>query len=172
MTVAIRPYRTDDAPVVFAAVQESFAELQPWMPWCHPGYAIYETRSWLELQVAAFRARTAFEFAFTAADGSYLGGGGLNQLDPPNRRANLGYWVRTAAVRRGVATAAVHQLRDWAFAQTDLIRLEIVIAVGNTASQRVAEKSGAIREGVLHRRLVLHGVAHDAAMFSFTRPMY
>src|SRR5262245_63960658 len=35
------------------------------------------------------------------------GGGGLNQLDRPNFRANLGYWIRTAATRQGVATAAV-----------------------------------------------------------------
>jgi ribosomal-protein-serine acetyltransferase len=73
------------------------------------------------------------------------------------------------ATRHGVATAAVRALRDWAFERTDLIRLEIVIAVGNFASHRVAKKAGAVREGTLQRRLVLHGTVHDATMFSFTR---
>jgi ribosomal-protein-serine acetyltransferase len=35
-------------------------------------------------------------------------------------------------------------------------------------SQRVAEKSGALREGVLRNRLLLHGKIHDAAMYSLT----
>jgi RimJ/RimL family protein N-acetyltransferase len=44
-----------------------------------------------------------------------------------------------------------------------------VIAAGNLASQRVAEKAGATREGILRGRLILHDVAHDAVMFSLTR---
>lgn len=169
MNVRIRPYVTADDADVFAAVKESSAALSPWMPWCHPGYSIDDSRSWLLLQTSAFERGEAFEFAITAADGSYLGGCGLNQIDRANNRANLGYWVRTSAARRGVATAAVLALRDWGFERTSLIRLEIVIAVGNAASRRVAEKSGAVLEGVLHDRLLLHGTAHDAVMFSLTR---
>jgi RimJ/RimL family protein N-acetyltransferase len=154
---------------VWEAAQESIAELQPWMPWCHPAYSIDESRSWLGLQVPAFEQRTAFGFAIVSTDGAYLGGCGLNQIDGDNHRANLGYWVRTSASNRGVATHAVCSIRDWAFQHTDLLRLEIVIAIENIASHRVAEKSGASREGVLKRRLLLHGASHDATMFSFTR---
>ena len=171
MLSAIRRYRLEDDAVVVEAVRESLNELQPWMPWCHPGYSIDDSRSWLQVQVPAFDDGSAFEFAIVSADGHYLGGCGLNQIDRINRRANLGYWVRSSATRRGVATAAVRVLRDWAFDNTDLIRLEIVIVVGNLASHGVAEKAGAVREGTLHRRLVLHGAAHDATMFSFTRPL-
>jgi RimJ/RimL family protein N-acetyltransferase len=169
LDVHIRRYNLDDASAVFEAARESVAELEPWMPWCHPEYSIAESRSWLEIHVPAFEQGAAFEFAIVSGDGRYLGGCGLNQIDKANNRSNLGYWVRSTATRRGVATAAVLLLRDWAFANTDLVRLEIVIAVGNIASHRVAEKAGAIREGTLRRRLVLHGTAHDATMFSFTR---
>jgi RimJ/RimL family protein N-acetyltransferase len=64
----------------------------------------------------------------------------------------------------------VRQLADFAFRTTDLVRLEIVCAVGNERSQRVAERAGAVREGVLRRRLVLHGEAVDAVMYSLVRP--
>jgi RimJ/RimL family protein N-acetyltransferase len=170
MVSGIRRYQLEDDAEVAEAARESLDELQTWMPWCHAGYSIDDSRSWLQIQVPAFDAGSAFEFAIAAADGSYLGGCGLNQIDRINKRANLGYWVRSSARRRGVATAAVRDIRDWAFANTELIRLEIVIAVGNLASHGVAEKAGAVREGRLHRRLVLHGRAHDATMFSFTRP--
>ena len=169
VAVNIRPYRLDDAAAVAEAAIESLAELQPWMPWCHPAYSIDDSRSWLRVHVPAFELKTAFEFAIVAEGGRYLGGCGLNQFDAINRRANLGYWVRSSETRRGVATAAVLALRDWAFASTDLIRLEILVAVGNTASHRVAEKAGAAREGILLRRLLLHGRPHDATMFSLTR---
>ena len=148
---------------------ESSVELQAWTPWCHPGYSLADARSFLELEVPAFDQRTAFTFAIVTADGRYVGTCGLNQIDQANHRANLGYWVRSSAARQGVATAAVCQLRDWAFQNTDLVRLEIVVAVGNVPSHRVAEKAGAVREGRLRQRLLLHGTARDATMFSLTR---
>lgn len=169
--VRIRRYRLSDAAAVFDAARESAAELAPWMPWCHPGYSIDDSCRWLEAQVPAFERGEAFEFAIVTETDRYLGGCGLNHLDAENRRANLGYWVRSSATRAGVATAAVHALRDWAFLTTDLIRLEIVVAIGNLASLRVAEKSGATREGIQRSRLLLHRRAHDAVMYSLTRPV-
>jgi RimJ/RimL family protein N-acetyltransferase len=70
---------------------------------------------------------------------------------------------------QGIAPRAVEQLAKWAFSQTDLHRLEIVAALGNTRSQRVAEKAGAIREGILRGRLWLHSTPHDAVLYSITR---
>ena len=81
--------------------------------------------------------------------------------DQLNKRANLGYWVRSSVARRGVATAEVALPRKWAFRHTDLVRLVLVIAAGNLASQRVAEKAGAECEGTLRQRLWLYGTAHD-----------
>jgi RimJ/RimL family protein N-acetyltransferase/N-acetylglutamate synthase-like GNAT family acetyltransferase len=168
--IAIRPYALDDASTVLTAVRESIARMHPWMPWCHPDYSLAESQSWLDEQVPAFAAETAFEFAIVSADGGYLGGCGLNQIDVRNRRANLGYWVRSSAAGRGVATAAARSLHDWAVRHTDLVRLEIVVAVGNLPSRRVAEKLGARREGLLRDRLLLADGYHDALMFSLTIP--
>src|SRR5688572_11031094 len=139
------------------------------MPWCHQGYSIEDSRSWLAIQVPAFQQGTAFEFAIVSADGRYLGGCGLNRIDRENKRANLGYWVRSSARGRGVATAAVHLIREWGFRNTDFICLELVIPVGNVASHRVAVKSGEPRDGTLRSRLLVHGICHDTAIFSFIR---
>jgi RimJ/RimL family protein N-acetyltransferase len=141
----------------------------PFMPWCRPDLSEEELRDWLETQISAFRAGTAYEFAIVAADGRCLGGCGVNQIDELNRRANLAYWVRSSATRQGVATTAIRALASWAFASTDLVRLEIVVAAANVASLRAAERAGAHREGVLNKRLLLHDVFHDAVMFSLIR---
>lgn len=167
--VTIRPYRIDDVAALYESAIESRAELAPWMPWCHSEYAIDESRSWVELQVANFAEGNEYNFVVVSSDDRFLGGCGLNLFDRANRRANLGYWLRTSATGNGYATEAVRQLAWWAFESTDFERLEIVVAEGNVASQRVAERAGAVREGVLRARLFLYGVAHDAVVYSFVR---
>ena len=167
---AIRPYVLDDASDVFEAVIESLDDLERWMPWARRGYTWDDARGWLEAQVPAFESRLEFEFAIVSKDGEYVGGCGLNRIDTLNRRANLGYWVRSRAARQGAATRAVELVRTWAFAHTNLVRLEILAATGNIASNRVAQKSGARAEGTLRSRLLLHGVFHDAVMYSIVRP--
>ena len=167
--ISIRPYRIQDAEAVCEAALESVLEVRPFMPWCSPDMTASGQRSWIEAQVAAFEARKAYEFIILSADGRCLGGCGLNQIDDVNHRANLGYWVRSSATRRGVATGAIRQLVQWAFATTDLVRLEVLVSTQNGASLRAAEKAGAVRECVLRRRLLLHGTWHDAVIFSFVR---
>jgi len=167
--ISIRPYRADDVWALHAASVESVREVQPFMPWCRPDLTPEDARRWIEAQRSAREAQSAFEFAIISADDRFLGGCGVNQIDAANRRANVGYWVRSSATRRGVATAAIEQLRRWTFTHTDLVRLELVISIHNLASLRAADKAGAVREGVLRQRLWLHGRAHDAVMLSFVR---
>ncbi|MBI4220354.1 MAG: GNAT family N-acetyltransferase, partial [Chloroflexi bacterium] len=101
-----------------------------------------------------------------ARTGQFLGGCGLNGLDPTNRRANLFYWVRSSATGRGVATAAVKLLARYGFERMELLRIEILVEVGNDASKRVAEKSGARFEGTLRNRLYHQGRVRDSYLFS------
>jgi ribosomal-protein-serine acetyltransferase len=50
-----------------------------------------------------------------------------------------------------------------------LIRIEIFVVAGNIASQCVAEKVGALREGLLRNRLLIRGEPRDAYVFSLIR---
>jgi RimJ/RimL family protein N-acetyltransferase len=169
VTISIRPYTLDDIPRLFAAAIESREELGRWLPWCHAGYSIEDSRQWVESQLTAFQRGAEYSFVIVDAEHRLLGGCGLNYLDRPNLRANLGYWVRSSDCRRGVAVAAVKLLVGWAFANTDFCRLEVIASVENMPSQRVAEKAGALREGVLRSRVQLQGRMHDAVIYSFVR---
>jgi ribosomal-protein-serine acetyltransferase len=74
------------------------------------------------------------------SDGRVLGTCGINQINKIHQFANLGYWTRSSEAGKGVAVAAVRELERWVFSETDLERLEIVVACGNRRSERVAEK--------------------------------
>jgi RimJ/RimL family protein N-acetyltransferase len=166
-TISLRAYQPGDVEEVFAAVRESIAEIRPWMAWCHNGYTLEETRAWCGLREEDWECGREYAFAIVdAVDGRFLGSCGLNAIHPLHRFANLGYWIRTSQMGRGIAVAATKLLASWGFEELKLRRIEIVCAVGNLRSQRVAEKAGAFREGVLRQRL-LHGeVSQDAVMFS------
>ena len=166
-TLSLRPYRVDDADDLYQAVRESIAEIHPWMPWCHPDYSMKESRDWLALRDEARRGGTEYDFCISdARTGRFLGGVGLNQIKQLHRAANLGYWIRTSATGRGVATGAARLVARFGFEELNLIRIEIVAAVGNLASQRVAAKVGAVHEGVMRKALFIHGVSHDAVLTS------
>ena len=112
-------------------------------------------------------AGTGFNFAIIRpGDDMFLGGCNLWIVNHNDRIANLSYWVRTSQTGQGLATQVVRQAAMFAFQQVGLLRLEIVVAEPNLASQRVAEKSGAVREGLLRNRITIHGKTYDAWMFS------
>lgn len=84
-----------------------------------------------------------------------------------NCRAELGYVVASDYWGKGVATRAVELAASAVFAEWEhLERLEAVVGVENTASQRVLEKAGFEREGVLRKYYLLKGRAIDAFIFS------
>ena len=165
--ITIRPYQFSDMDELLAASLESSREVYPWLEWCKPGYSAQDTEAWIRYQREMWSNHREFNFIVIDTDTrAVLGGIGLNHLHPTDRCANLGYWMRTSQTGKGYATAAVRLVARFAFQETDLLRLEIVVNVANFASQRVAEKAGAHKEGVLRNRIFMHGATHDAFLFS------
>lgn len=168
--IELRYPTPEDAEPLAAAVRESLVELEPWMEWASDAYDADLARAWIAAQAANRDAGSAFEFLITDSRGVILGACGINRItSPPLRIANLGYWVRTSATANGIGPEATRQVARWAFSNTKLIRLEIVVAVGNDRSRRVAEKVGAVYEGTLRARLWTRG-PQDALMYSLIRP--
>ncbi|HSX21210.1 MAG TPA: GNAT family N-acetyltransferase, partial [Gaiellaceae bacterium] len=82
-----------------------------------------------------------------AEDGRLLGSIGLRWNDDRDV-AEVGYWLRSDARGRGLATRALVLVSRIAFVE-GAARLQLRAAVGNDASRRVAEKAGFRLEGVL-----------------------
>ena len=165
--IVARPCRPCDAEAIHAAVRESITDLSRWAPWCPPDYSMLHCRPWLESRAIAWAQGDEFDYAvFDESDTSLLGGCALNDINRTHNFANLGYWVRTSRTGQGIATAAARLVAEFGFAELRFTRLEIVAAVSNIASQRVAEKVGATREGIERNRHVVHRSIHDAVMHS------
>ncbi len=159
--ITLRRPTAEDAAEMAAAVQESLAELEPWMPWASSRYDEAAAREWIANQ-------SEYAFVIIDTDGAVVGTCGLNAIDEMNKRANLGYWLRTDCTGRGLATAATRLLATHALEDLEFLRLEISMSIDNHASRGVAERAGAAYEGVLRSRLLLHGQIHDAHSFAIT----
>lgn len=169
MSVTLRRHEKSDVAELFAASRESLAEVSPWMQWCHAGYSMADAAAWVEKCIAGHRDGTMYEFAIVDERGAFVGDCGINDIDRVDGFAAVSYWVRTSRAGRGCAASAVSQVIRWGFLHTDLHRLELVVAEGNSKSARLAEKVGARREGLLRDRLIKAGRPVNAHMYSVLR---
>ena len=166
----IRQYRPNDVEPLYEAARESVDQIYPWMEWCHPRFSQRDSKLWVNSREKDWKTGGEYSFVITdALTKTFLGGCGINGMNRNHKFANLGYWVRTSATRNGAATAATRLLAKFGFQELNLNRIEIVIALGNRPSERVAEKTGAAREGILRRRLLIGNKAKDATMYSLIR---
>ena len=165
--IKLRPVRPSDAEALYEAVTESIKELSLWMPWCTKDYSIKESETWCESRGEGWSRKKEYDFlVIDKQEETLLGICGINNVNAEVRFANLGYWVRSSRTGQGIASAIVPMLAKFGFYNLDLNRLEIVVAEDNIASQCVAQKAGAVREGLLRKRLFVHGKSLNAFMFS------
>lgn len=160
----------EDVDRLVAAVRQSLPGLSQWLPWVHQNYGREDAATWIHSCPDAWERDEHYSFSILdPSAGELLGGCGLNFIDRTYCRANLGYWLRASARGRGWATEATQAVARFGIHTLGFERLEIVAAVGNLPSQRVAERSGAQREGIARRRLPLSGEFHDAVCYAIVR---
>ncbi len=168
-SITLRPFRPGDVLPLYQAVRESLPELLPWLPWAYSDYSTKDSRKWIELCARTWAKGKEYNFAIiNSQDNSLIGGCGLNQVKRRARFANLGYWVRSEYTRKGVATAAALLVASFGFNELGLTHIEIGAATGNNASLRVAEKVGAIRQGIQKRKIAFRDKVYDRVVFSLT----
>jgi RimJ/RimL family protein N-acetyltransferase len=166
--VALRPWRVDDAPAVAAAI-DGDREIGAWLDQVPQPYGLEDAHAYVAACRRGWAEGTAATFAVVdAVDRRLLGSLSLRLADLPAGVAEAGYWVAREARGRGVATHALRLAVRWLLGEPGIERIQLRADALNVASQRVAEKAGFTREGVLrsihyNRRL---GRRIDFVMFS------
>jgi [ribosomal protein S5]-alanine N-acetyltransferase len=107
---------------------------------------------------------------FLAIDvhGEAIGGIGIHpKSDVRCRSAEIGYWLSESYWGRGIVTDAVSALLPVAFERYDIVRLQSGIFSTNTASMRVLEKCGFIREAVHKNAIWKNGRLLDEVVYVY-----
>jgi RimJ/RimL family protein N-acetyltransferase len=93
----IRAPRPGDGEALQEAIEESLAELRPWMPWADEHQTVDVSEAYARRAYSEFLARTNLPlFLFRRDDGRFVGGSGLHRIDWSIPRFETGYWVRTS----------------------------------------------------------------------------
>ena len=155
----LRPFRRRDAEPLHSAVVDSLPELHQWLPWAHRGYSRLDAVNYIKDSGRSWREGHAFDFAIRGIDDPdrHLGNVSVWYLSRGFKSGEVGYWVRSDIARTGVASEVARRVLRVGFEELGLHRIILRIAVGNRPSERVAEKLGFTREGVLREEIKVRG---------------
>jgi RimJ/RimL family protein N-acetyltransferase len=89
--------------------------------------------------------------------GDFAGNISLHNIDPEHLTADVGYRIAARFRGRGIATEALRLVTAYAFHDRGLFRVQLLHAVANVGSCRVAEKAGYALEGTLRSAALYAG---------------
>ncbi len=136
------------APELAQLVRANAQFFGRWLPFATEEYGEGEALEFIQRSLRQFAANMGVQAAILL-DHRVVGMVGLHLVDWGNRSSSLGYWLDRKANGQGIMTRAAEAIVHYAFRQLQLHRLEIRTQEDNLRSQRVAERLGFVREGVL-----------------------
>ena len=147
--VLLRRYRPEDAPEVFAAINESRDRIKFWLPWAADGHrALAETEEFIPRVAREWEERTQFVYGiWELATRRFLGGTGLHCRDWDVPYFEIGYWIRDGEEGKGYVREAVVLQTRHAFDDLGANRVEIRCDARNDRSRRIPELLGFPLEG-------------------------
>lgn len=157
--LVLRPWTEDDVDAMVAGCNDP--DVAHWIPTIPHPYTEADARAFIRGEVRPEHQALAIEL-----DRRVVGGIGIG-LNAHDYRGTVGYWMAASSRGRGTCTRAVRLLARHALDVLELQRVDLFTDPDNVASQRVAEKVGFRREGVLRSHL-RHpdGRIRDSVMFS------
>jgi [ribosomal protein S5]-alanine N-acetyltransferase len=184
--IILRAWRRSDIPslVRYANNRNVWVNVRDIFP--HP-YTHGAARRWIAICESNRGPTTNFAIVL---DNEAIGGIGCRLLDDVNcKSAVIGYWLGEPFWGRGIATAALTQITDYAFKTSftnahvaessarlrsappsvSLERLEATVFEWNPASARVLEKCGYVLEGRMRRSIFKDGRLADSLLYARIR---
>jgi RimJ/RimL family protein N-acetyltransferase len=165
--IRLRPWREADLP---AALRGTRDPLVPRFTRVPDENTPEQLRTYFEGHETERESGVALHQAIADAQSdAFLGAISLLRFVWDDARCEVGYWLAPEGRGRGAATTGTRLLATWALTSLGLERVDLHAARDNVASQRVAERAGFTREGVLRSHESLKGRRNDIVVFSLIR---
>jgi ribosomal-protein-serine acetyltransferase len=156
----LRAWREDDLDMALDVVLRNGDHLQPFMHWMTPDYSIESARTFLSQAIANRKARKNLGLGIFR-DERLIGSIGFVEFDWAVRSTEIGYWLDSGEVGRGIITRACRALILYAFEELEMNRIEIRCSAENLRSAAVPERLGFKKEAVLRQSELRNGRLHD-----------
>lgn len=90
-------------------------------------------------------------------------------MDAQHARADIGFELNRVHWGLGIASETLKPIITYGFNQLKLQRIQALIEPGNTASQKLVERHGFVREGLLRSYEYTCGKYDDLYMYSLLK---
>lgn len=144
-SVEIRPLSISDQTFVEEVGKDD--EIQKWFPLPFP-YTSEHARLFIQDQAARVQSSGVGLVSVVEYETRFAGLIDIKRADWRSRSCEISYMTLPWARGEGVTSRALRLLTVWIIQEWEFERVEVRVATGNFASQRVAEKAGYVREGV------------------------
>ncbi|HEX6518983.1 MAG TPA: GNAT family N-acetyltransferase [Streptosporangiaceae bacterium] len=164
---ATRLVALDDAPVITELITENREFMAPWEPDRGDDYFTVESqRKVIEAGLGRRAEGVSLPHVILDENGEVVGRITLNNIvRGPFQSCSVGYWLSQKANGRGLASAALADMKRIAFAGLGLHRLEAGTLKHNVRSQRVLERNGFERFGLAPKYLKIAGEWQDHILY-------
>jgi len=158
--IYLRNYEEEDAPALFALVEQNRAHLRPWLVWVDA--TIKEAHSLEYIRAARQEQYDQQSIAYGIFWQEQLVGGiGMHQWDHRLRKAQIGYWLSKEAEGKGILQESARAFISYLFRQLQLNKIELHHLPGNVRSAAVARRLGFKIEGILRDSFLMNGQLQD-----------
>lgn len=164
---ATRLIALDDAPVLAELLRVNRDFLAPWEPIRGEDYpSVDGQRADIGAALERHEQGTALPHVILDDSSRVVGRITLNGIvRGAFQSCSVGYWVSAADNGRGLATAAVRDIKRVAFEELGLHRIQGETLLHNVRSQRVLERNGFVRFGMAPTYLKIAGEWQDNALY-------
>lgn len=162
--VLLRPWDEADLPTLEQSSRDAYVAQIEHLP---VPFARDVGLAWIAAQHARLEDGRGWSFAVVELETSTpIGGAGISFRHPPGA-AEPGVWILEHRRNRGLAACATRLLCTWALiADVGIARVQATVEPWNVASQRVLEKVGFQREGLLRAYTSYGGERGDVFLYS------
>jgi ribosomal-protein-alanine N-acetyltransferase len=163
---------TADAPALATLLRANREFLAPWEPLRGEDYfTLAGQRADIQMALTRHADGTALPWVILDDAGAIAGRITLNGVvRGAFQSCSVGYWVSQAAGGRGVATAAVRDIKAAAFGELGLHRIQAETLLDNVGSQRVLTRNGFARIGLAPTYLKIAGRWQDCILYQVINP--
>ncbi|NEA23552.1 GNAT family N-acetyltransferase [Actinomadura bangladeshensis] len=161
----LRPFEPWQAAEFAEHAERVRKDIEKYIPWARTVVDVESARALLQ-SYADKQAEDAGRMYGIWVDGVLQGGTLFRVFDTARGVCEAGVWLAREARGRGLVTAAVRVMIDWAVRERGMHRVEWLCAPENTASAAVAERLGMTCEGVHRQAFVLNGEHRDVQVWA------
>jgi ribosomal-protein-serine acetyltransferase len=149
-TIELHLLTEQDAEALYQLVEQNRAYLREWLPWIDATQSIEDERMFISNTSMQYQSNQSSTYAIWYQR-QIIGLIGYNQLDWPNRKVDIGYWLVAQHQGKGIMTRACRALIEYALDDLKLNKVEIQCATMNQRSCAIPQRLGFTYEGTMRQ---------------------